>query len=132
MKQFDIYEHPVYGVRAVKRGISWPAFFFCWIWAMVKKMWVVGFSLLGLLVLFVSIEEFFFYYANMGGVYFMWAMQLALFLYAGAKGNDWRRGYLRKRGFQYITSVEAANQDAAMTAAKQPDSEGHQEGATQG
>ncbi len=94
---------------------------------MVKKMWAVGFSLLGLLVLFVSIEEFFFYYANMEGIYFMWAMQLALFLYAGAKGNDWRRGYLRKRGFQYIANVEAPNQDAAMTMAKQASNEDFQE-----
>ncbi|GAA0560353.1 hypothetical protein GCM10008997_05630 [Halomonas salifodinae] len=95
-------------------------------------MWAVGFSLLGLLVLFVMIEEFFFYYANMGGIYFMWAMQLALFLYAGAKGNDWRRGYLRKCGFQYIANIEAANPDAAMTAAKQPVNEDAQEGTTKG
>ncbi|MBD3895339.1 DUF2628 domain-containing protein [Halomonas sp. ML-15] len=122
MKTFDVYEHSVHGARAVKQGINWPAFFFCWIWAMVKKMWAIGFFLLGLLVVFVAIEEFFLYYANIGGVYLMWAMQLAVFLYAGAKGNDWRRGHLRKRGFQYIGSVEAANQDAAVTSVKQADS----------
>jgi hypothetical protein len=122
VKTFDVYEHSIHGARAVKQGISWPAFFFCWIWAMVKKMWGIGFVLLGLLVVFVSMEEFFYYYANMGGVYFMWAMQLAVFLFAGAKGNDWRRSYLRKRGFQYIGSVEATNQDAAIISVKQTDS----------
>lgn len=89
---------------------------------MVKKMWGIGFVLLGLLVVFVSMEDFFYYYANIGGVYFMWAMQLAVFLFAGAKGNDWRRSYLRKRGFQYIGSVEATNQDAAIISVKQTDS----------
>ncbi len=53
-------------------------------------------------------------------------------MYAGENGNDWRRGYLRKCNFQYIANVEAANPDAAMTAAKQPVNEGAQEGTTKG
>lgn len=53
-------------------------------------------------------------------------------MYAGENVNDWRRGYLRKRGFQYIANIEAANPDAAMTAAKQPVNEDSQEGTTKG
>lgn len=37
-----IYKHPSGKIEVVKQGWSWPAFFFIWIWAMVKKIWDVG------------------------------------------------------------------------------------------
>ena len=39
MKQYKIFKHPLGKIEAVKQGWSWPAFFFNWIWALVKKMW---------------------------------------------------------------------------------------------
>ncbi len=41
-KRYKVFEHPENRVEAVKQGWSWPAFFFIWIWALVKKMWVLG------------------------------------------------------------------------------------------
>jgi hypothetical protein len=41
-KTYDIYEHPIGTIEAVKKGWSWPAFFFTWIWALSKKMYLFG------------------------------------------------------------------------------------------
>ena len=46
MNQYDIYEHPHGSIAAVKQGWSWPAFFFAPIWALAKRMWILGGSLL--------------------------------------------------------------------------------------
>lgn len=46
MNQYDIYEHPHGSIAAVKQGWSWPAFLFAPIWALSKRMWILGGSLL--------------------------------------------------------------------------------------
>jgi len=38
MKILDIYKHPAQGIEAIKGGFSWPAFFFCFILMLVKKL----------------------------------------------------------------------------------------------
>ena len=51
MKQYKIFKHPSGNSEAVKQGWSWPAFFFSFIWAMVKKQWALGVSVfIGILV----------------------------------------------------------------------------------
>jgi hypothetical protein len=47
MKEFAIYRNPLNQFEAVKRGFSWPGFFFTVIWAFVKKMWSVGLITIG-------------------------------------------------------------------------------------
>ncbi|MCY4487204.1 MAG: DUF2628 domain-containing protein [Deltaproteobacteria bacterium] len=42
MKKFSILRHATSGYEVVKNGWSWPAFFFTWIWAFVKKLWLIG------------------------------------------------------------------------------------------
>ena len=42
MKTFKVYEHEIYGYEAVKQGFSWPALFFGFIWALVKKLWKIS------------------------------------------------------------------------------------------
>lgn len=42
MQTFRIYRHPTLGYEAVKAGFSWPAFFFNFVWMLVKKPWSVA------------------------------------------------------------------------------------------
>ncbi len=114
MKAFDVYKHPAQGYQAVKQGFAWPAFGFSWIWAFVKKMWGLGFAFLGVLFLLLLVEAVFEQEENMGGVLLMFLAQLVFFIVVGAKGNDWRRGNLVKRGFEKLNTVEAATPDAAV------------------
>ena len=56
MKAFAVYQHPTHGFEAVKRGFSWPAFFFGVIWMLIKKLWLLAISWLGLYVVLVLVE----------------------------------------------------------------------------
>ena len=118
MKHFKVYQHPTTGYEAVKVGFSWPAFFFSWIWMLVKKLW--GFAgLWFVLYLVLSIIEVAtdeagsepglqgIMYLLLAGGYF------ALALVPGFKGNEWRGNNLRKKGFEMIQKVEAETPEAA-------------------
>jgi len=51
-RTFEVLKHPLKGLEAVKRGFSWPAFLFTWIWAVVNRLWLLGivFVILSLLL----------------------------------------------------------------------------------
>lgn len=51
MKEFYIFQHGNSDqFVAVKKGLSWPAFFFSWIWAFSKRLYALGFSLLAMII----------------------------------------------------------------------------------
>ena len=131
MKRFDVYAHPMLGFEAVKTGFCWPAFFFTWIWMLICRLWV------GAIVVFViasatpftaglisiglsagadgtataaDVET----YEMVAGAA-MFAVWFLLSLIVGAKGNEWRRSLLMKRGFDRVKSLQAANADAAIS-----------------
>ena len=52
MKQYKIFENSEGEIEAVKQGWSWPAFFFTSIWALVKRMYLLG---IGAFVAFFSL-----------------------------------------------------------------------------
>jgi len=114
MKTFDVYKHPTQGYQAVKQGFGWPAFIFTVIWALVKKMWGLGFAFLGVIFLLTLVETAFEQEGSQGGVLVMLLAQLAFYIVVGVKGNDWRRGNLVKRGFERLNTVEAETLDAAI------------------
>ena len=109
MKQYDIYSSPLGMTEAVKQGWSWPAFFFSPIWAMVKKMWLLGsITLVGVLVL----------YAMFGSTSqrfsFADLLSLGISIVFGVQGNAWRESNLLSRGFKRIGTVTAANPEGAL------------------
>ena len=112
MKTYDVYKHPVIGYEAVKQGFSWPAFFFNWIWAFVKKMWVNGLIIIGINVGFSIIESAL--SGDTGGILIILVAQLGFFIFIGKNGNEWRRDSLKKRGFEHLKTVLAESPDAAI------------------
>lgn len=46
MKHYKIFKNQIGQIEAVKQGFSWPAFFFTWIWALVKKNWFLAIGIL--------------------------------------------------------------------------------------
>lgn len=119
MKLFDIYMHPDKGLQAVKKGFAWPACFFTFLWAFVHRMWGVGFGILGVFFVLVFLEALFNQAGNVVGAFLIFMSQLAVFVIVGAKGNDWRRSNLAKRGFEKFSSVHADTPDRAIDAAAQ-------------
>ncbi|MEX2499543.1 MAG: DUF2628 domain-containing protein [Wenzhouxiangellaceae bacterium] len=114
MKTFDVYKHPVLGYEAVKQGFSWPAFFFTAIWAFFKRMWGNGGVLLGVLFLLNLGAAAFWAEGSKSGAVLMDLLMVALCVFVGFKGNDWRRNDLSRRGFDRLQSVQAESPDAAV------------------
>lgn len=109
MASFRILTHPEHGTRAVKIGWSWPAFFFGLFWALYKRMWLLGASLFGFIVL-----SSVFIPATMEGQLISNVLFLGLNLTISMKGNQWYASLLETQGFTQQTQVEARNAGDAL------------------
>jgi hypothetical protein len=127
-KQFRVFTHPTLGLEAVKVGVSWPGFFFTAFWMATKKLWAraglwIGAALV--LTLFERIADSspeggaqaVLYLITAGG----W---LALGLVPLFKGNGWREANLKARGYEAVSTIDAATADAAIAQAAKAVAEG--------
>ena len=108
MKQFRVYQAPsVGGLYAVKQGWSWPGFFFVGIWALVKKLWLIG---LGLLVcgfwLTRAVDPGSEFWAH--DFLFLW-IEFLVHVFCGLYGNRWREEKMIRQGYQYQRTLFAEN-----------------------
>lgn len=92
MKRYEVFEHPTLGHEAVKRGWSWPAFFFSWIWACVKGLWGLGLLTIGTVIL-LMIATGLYVWGQLS-----WFVVLIICIAFGAIGNERRVDRLRRRG----------------------------------
>ena len=107
------FEHPVYGVKAIKHGFSWPGFFFPVLWALFHELWLPAFLLLVLGAAAVMMGTSLCH--SMLEWEFWWAFSsLVIGVLVGLDGNDWRRWNVSKRGFSYVGTQQAATSDAAV------------------
>ncbi|MFA4918360.1 MAG: DUF2628 domain-containing protein [Thermodesulfovibrionales bacterium] len=104
MKMYFIYTSPVGGIEAVKKGWSWPGFFFTWIWAFVKKLHGLGAGVLILGVLLNSVSPF-----GLGLVF-----DIVIIIWLGSFGNGMRVTNLKKRGYQFAHMISAQTAEAAL------------------
>ena len=118
LMQYDVYKHPVIGYEAVKQGFSWPAFFFNWLWAFVKKMWIEGLVIIGVYVIVYIIAET--CPVKGGPEIIIIVVQLGISIFIGKMGNEWRRDSLKKRGFEHLKTVFAESPDAAIAIVARP------------
>lgn len=102
MKMYEIYTSPIGGIEAVKKGWSWPAFFFAWIWAFVKGLYGLGAGVLIFGILF-SIPS-----PALGLVYY-----LIVGLWLGSDGNARRSSNLISRGFHLADRIGSQTPEAA-------------------
>ena len=112
MKQYKVFKHPSGASEAVKQGWSWPAFFFSFIWAMVKKLRVLGVGLLVGFFLFVIIVD-----ASVGGDgadVLINIVGIIISIIFGFNGNSWREKNLVSRGYELASIVTAANPEGAV------------------
>ncbi|MDY6842222.1 MAG: DUF2628 domain-containing protein [Pseudomonadota bacterium] len=112
MKQYKIFQHPSGKREAVKQGWSWPAFFFGVIWALVKKQWVLGISVLvglSLLGFAVAASD-----GGENGQVFVNLVSLIVSIVFGVYGNSWREKNLISRGYEQTGMASATNPDGAL------------------
>lgn len=108
MKTFKIYENPAGNRKALKRGWSWPGFFFGPIWAFIKKMWGLG----TVLLIAVIILAIFPAGSEIGLLAAL--VNFGIYIACGINGNGWREKNLISRGYEYCATVSAANPEGAM------------------
>jgi hypothetical protein len=118
MQVFLIFKHSEKGFRAVKRGFSWPGFFFTWIWALSRQLWLEA----GLLMLFSGAIAALVLELDLGtgsaNRYYSLAVALFYMGFIGFKGNSWRSRNLEARGFLLLGAIKARDpQDAQAKAA---------------
>ena len=111
MKQYKIFKHPSGRIEAVKQGWSWPAFFGGVVWAMIKKIWGLGF---GVMLAFLVIG--FIIGAEMGeaGDATLNGIGATANLIFGVHGNSWREKNLASRGFAQKKTINAASPREAI------------------
>jgi len=104
IKNYEIYTSPVGGIEAVKKGWSWPGFFFTWIWAFVKKLHGLGAGVLIVGVLLNIVSPF-----GLGLVY-----DIIIIIWLGSSGNTMRATNLKRRGYQFAHMISAQTAEAAI------------------
>jgi len=57
LKYYNVYEHSGLGaVKAIKEGLSWPAFFFTWIWALYKKCYLCAVVIIMMMIVLAALH----------------------------------------------------------------------------
>lgn len=115
MKRYRVFTHSTLGMVAVKQGWSWPGFFFSFIWALVKKQWVLGFGvLIGIFGLGFLVENFIQDPDLADRMFNLFA--LAINFVFGVKGNGFWEANLMGRGYELVDTINAKNPQGAIHA----------------
>jgi hypothetical protein len=109
-----VYSHPVLGYEAVKKGFSWPAFFFTWVWAFIKKLWIPGIGIFVALLVVIVIQDVSAQKHAEFMVFIAFLAQLGMQYWVGENGNSWRAESMIERGFSLIAGSAASTPDAAI------------------
>lgn len=114
IKNFNLYKHPKLGIRSVKIGFCWPAFFFTYIWALFfsRLQYVAAFSFFVPLILWILVDIFF--PANVFVAYVGFLIAIAINFLLGYKGNSWREKDIIRQGFDFIGVGQFENMDKAL------------------
>jgi hypothetical protein len=110
MRVYQIFKHSEKGIQAVKRGFSWPAFFFTWIWALTRRLWLAG----GLLFLCSIALGIFGQAMGRRNGPFALALDLIFLLIVGTRANLWRSNALENRGYRHLGAMNARDPQDAL------------------
>ena len=123
MRVFDIYEHPSSGLRAIKRGFSWPAFLAPSVWSAAK-----GLGRMTLLLVICSTLMFDLlklatgFIPDPGAMLLLFLSSYILFgLKPGARANAWQAAWLKREGFKRRYVIAARSRNHAMSALRSGD-----------
>lgn len=118
MKLYKVYKHASGTYEVVKQGWSWPGFLFIFIWAFVKKMWVIGviaffcYWILGTLINMFKGET---------DAFVLHVISITANCIFGMFGNGWRETNLASRGFMLTNTVTADSPEEAITSVMKSD-----------
>lgn len=88
--------------------------FFGWIWALVKKLWGIGFAIIAIIVVLVFIQISLEEAGNFEIAFLVSLLPIGVFIYLGLNGNKWRCNNLMNRGYEHIQTLKARTTDEAI------------------
>jgi hypothetical protein len=119
MRVFDIYQHPKYGIKAVRRGFSWLAF-------LAPSVWAVRRGLGLLTVMLVVTTTLMFDIAQLAGSWVSSPVAQMLLLVVlvivfgikpGFSGYRWHARVLKEEKFSFKCTIAAESRRKALQAA---------------
>jgi Protein of unknown function (DUF2628) len=78
----------------VKAGFSWPAFLLGFVWALMKRMWLVA-----LLMLAADLAIGLIGFAGVTADVISLVLSIVFAIYCGMRGNQWYRRDLERKGY---------------------------------
>src|SRR5882757_7451106 len=111
-REFEIFLKSSAASVAVKRGFSWPGFFFSWIWALSRGLWLQT-CLIFAVSLVIGVLKF---TALAGNPLPCVLLSLALQIFIGINGNSWRSRKLESAGYGFEGLVSATSAASALAA----------------
>ena len=114
MNEYNVYKNPSGVVEAVKQGWSWPAFLFTAIWALTKGLYALG---AGIFILFLFLHLFLNSIvegAGSGNPITLF-ITLGVAVWLGMEANKLREKDLKKKGYDFISSIEATTPEGAIS-----------------
>jgi hypothetical protein len=111
-REFEIFTKPSFPTVAVKRGFSWPGFFFSWLWAFSRGLWLEGIIIFGVCIA-LSLLNLITVVVN---PLLVGLPGLVSVVVIGMRGNSWRIRKLEKEGYEFVGLVEARSPASAVAA----------------
>src|SRR6185369_13361939 len=109
-REFEIFVKASAASVAVKRGFSWPGFFFTWLWAFTRKLWLPGGLLLlaGVVITLLSLTLL------RNNAILCIPLGLIVSFIVGLRGNSWRSKQLEDDGYAFSGLVVARSAASAV------------------
>ena len=84
----------------VKTGFSWAAFLLGFVWALMKRMWLVA-----LLMLAADLAIGLIGFAGVAADVISLLLSIVFAIYCGMRGNQWHRRDLERKGYMVLSQV---------------------------
>ena len=120
MASYDVYRNGAGDHEAIKIGFSWPAFFFNFIWAYLKRLRLLGTALLVIGVMISIRQGVLEISGEFGGATVLSLINLAIAIWVGVNGNRLRRDSMVRRQYTLVGQGVMADNGAEAIAALTP------------
>jgi len=119
MRVFDIYQHPKYGIQAVRRGFSWLAFLAPSVWAVRRGLGLVTVMLVVTTTLMFDIAQLAGSWVSgpVAQLVLLIVLVIAFGLKPGFNGYRWHARVLEDEKFSFKCTVAAESRRKALKAA---------------
>lgn len=112
LREFEIFSKPSFPTTAVKRGFSWPGFFFSCVWAFSRGLWLHGAVVIGICAAIGAVDFVFFGH----NPWLAGLLGMVVSIAVGVRGNSWCSQKLERNGYDFAGLIEARSPASAVAA----------------